>query len=80
MRVGTAIPADLEAIIMRCLEKWRDARFPSARALDDALAACADAGKWTHDDAHAFWKNARSSLQLRARTRSRGRGVPGPTL
>jgi serine/threonine-protein kinase len=68
VRLGTPVPADLEAVIMRCLEKWRDARFSSARELDDALAACADAGKWTHEDAHTFWKNARSSMQLRART------------
>jgi eukaryotic-like serine/threonine-protein kinase len=71
MRLGAPVPADLEAVIMRCLEKWRDARFTNVRALDAELAACADAGKWTREDAQAFWRNARSSLQLRARTSSR---------
>ncbi len=63
-------------------EKWRDAPlFPSARALSTTRSphAPVPAGKWTHDDARAFWKNARSSMQLRARTSSRSRSLPGPT-
>jgi hypothetical protein len=71
VRLGTPVAHDLEAIIMRCLEKWRDARYSSARELDDALAACADAGHWTRDDARAFWQTARSSMQTRARTSAR---------
>jgi len=31
------LPAGLEAVILRCLEKDRDARFPSANALAEAL-------------------------------------------
>jgi serine/threonine-protein kinase len=71
VRLGAPVPADLEGIIMRCLEKWRDARFANARELDEALAACADADKWTREDARTFWKNARSSMQMRAKTSQR---------
>jgi len=37
--VAPAVPADLAAIVMRCLEKEREARFADMRALRDALEA-----------------------------------------
>ena len=40
---GVRIPRDLERVVMKCLEKDPDARFQSARELDEALAACGDA-------------------------------------
>jgi serine/threonine-protein kinase len=53
---GRPVPADLEALILRCLEKQPDLRPPDARSLRVALEACADAGRWTQDDARAAWK------------------------
>jgi serine/threonine-protein kinase len=46
---GEPISADLEAVVMRCLARQREARFASARELVDALEACADAGRWRRD-------------------------------
>ena len=51
-----AVPADLDAVVMRCLEPDPARRFPTVQALDDALAACADAGYWTAADADAWWR------------------------
>jgi hypothetical protein len=37
----STVPADLAAVVERCLEKSPDDRYPNAGALADALAACA---------------------------------------
>ena len=54
-RLGQPVPADLEALITRCLAKKPDDRFASAVALDEALAGCAAAGKWTDADSRSWW-------------------------
>ena len=51
-----AVPADLDAVIMRCLDRDPVRRYPTAADLDQALAACADAGGWGPDDAAAWWR------------------------
>lgn len=50
------LPADLQAVVLRCLEKDPSRRFPDAHSLERALADCADAGQWTEEQAAAWWQ------------------------
>ncbi|HEX6244163.1 MAG TPA: serine/threonine-protein kinase, partial [Polyangiales bacterium] len=54
-RLGSALPADLEAIVLRCLAKSSADRYPSAAELERALAACETANAWSSDRARAWW-------------------------
>jgi serine/threonine-protein kinase len=50
------VPADLERVVVRCLAKRPEDRYPSAKALGEALAACACASEWGPHQAHAWWE------------------------
>jgi serine/threonine-protein kinase len=54
-RLGRALPADLEALVLSCLAKAPEARPKSALELRGALDACEAAGDWTANDAVAWW-------------------------
>ena len=58
-----SVPSDLEAVLLQCLAKSPDDRPPTAAALSRTLAACADSGGWSLDDASAWWRNHRASPQ-----------------
>ena len=53
-RVGQALPAGLDEIVLSCLEKDPERRPLDARALQDALDA-AGVPPWTEADARAWW-------------------------
>jgi hypothetical protein len=67
----TAVPRDLERVVLRCLEKDPTLRYASARELDAALGECADAGGWHRENAEAFWASAAG------RAKAAGGGRPG---
>lgn len=50
------VPADLEKVVLRCLEKKPADRFPDAHSLEQALMGCACARDWTPDRAEAWWR------------------------
>ncbi len=54
--VRPEVPADLEAVVLRCLEKDPNRRFPDADSLEKALALCGAAGQWTEELAAAWWR------------------------
>jgi serine/threonine-protein kinase len=51
-----AAPADLQRVILRCLEKDPDRRYQDAVTLEKALAACESAGQWTTESAEEWWR------------------------
>jgi serine/threonine-protein kinase len=55
-RLRSEIPADVEAIVLRCLAKNPADRFQTAAELRQALAECVAAGGWTHEDAAEWWQ------------------------
>jgi serine/threonine-protein kinase len=60
-RLGKPLPADLEALVLACLAKDRDARPATAAILRTALLACADAERYDLAAARAWWQAHRAS-------------------
>jgi serine/threonine protein kinase len=59
------IPADFEQVILRCLAKKPDDRFPDVKALGKALANCATAIEWNAEKAEEWWaETSRSSTSI----------------
>ncbi len=54
-RVETYVPADLERLILSCLEKDPGGRPQSARAMGEQLGQLKDAGTWTQRHAREWW-------------------------
>jgi eukaryotic-like serine/threonine-protein kinase len=54
-RLGRSVAADLEAVLMSCLEKNPQDRPQTTRDLAQQLAACGDAQAWTTADAEVWW-------------------------
>jgi serine/threonine-protein kinase len=60
------VPADLEAVVLRCLGKAPADRFPDVASLEAALGACKCAGQWSPAEAAAWWHS------------QTGAGMPAP--
>jgi serine/threonine-protein kinase len=54
-RIRPGVPLDLEEVVLRCLAKKPGERYPTVRALAEALAACASANDWGPNRADAWW-------------------------
>lgn len=50
------VPADVEAVILRCLEKKPADRFTSIEEMEQALGACEVAGAWSANQARLWWE------------------------
>lgn len=56
--INSEIPADIEAVVMKCLEKKPGDRFKNVEALSEALDACRNAGEWTPQLATDWWSHS----------------------
>jgi len=54
--VRPEVPADLAAVVLKCLAKAPADRFATVRDLETALLACGCAGEWDEDRAAEWWK------------------------
>ncbi|MGB0759151.1 MAG: serine/threonine-protein kinase [Rubripirellula sp.] len=64
--IQTGIPADVEAIILKCLEKNPENRIPSAAQLRDDLLACKCSRDWTATLASQWWKEQQPTTSTAA--------------
>ncbi|MGE0377976.1 MAG: serine/threonine protein kinase [Planctomycetaceae bacterium] len=51
-----ALSREFDSLVLRCLEKSPEKRFPNAQALRSALLRCDESGGWTREDARAWWE------------------------
>jgi serine/threonine protein kinase len=69
-RLGAPVPRDLEDVVMKCLAKKPDDRYPTVEDVERALSACADADHWTKADSRRAWAAAHGSAQMRTAVRA----------
>src|SRR5262249_53688578 len=55
-QVQRDVPADLERVILRCLAKNPEGRLQDTDHLEQALAECAAADRWTQSQAARWWR------------------------
>jgi len=56
LKLGAAVPADLERLIMRCLAKHPAQRVPSALDLVHDLSELSGIDAWSMDEAQGWWR------------------------
>ena len=57
------VPADLQEVVMRCLEKNPANRYADVESLEQALAQCQCADQWLPSEAAAWWKEHRRAAE-----------------
>jgi serine/threonine-protein kinase len=80
VRLGAPVPADLEAVVLRCLAKSAADRFPNAATLGEALRDCTEGPRWGQVEARAWWREHGTRLRTRRdeRRTERARSKPTP--
>lgn len=79
-RLGSALAADLESLVLACLAKDREARPASAAALRAALLRCEDAGRYDVAASRAWWNARGAELRASGAGASRSGSSPPPAV
>lgn len=80
-RAPHPVPADLEALLLRCLEKSRDERPASAGELRSLLLACGSAQDFTQEHAARWWtERGRAFVREARKTAARSSDAPPSVL
>jgi eukaryotic-like serine/threonine-protein kinase len=74
-RLGAPVDADLEQVILGCLEKDPAERPEDARSLQRALRACRAARSWSEEEARRWFEGHADSLHAR-RSRNTAQSFP----
>ncbi len=61
-QIRDQVPADLDAVVLRCLAKDPTERFPDAESLEIALGRCLCASSWDKALARQWWNDLNDSL------------------
>ncbi|MCA9006192.1 MAG: serine/threonine protein kinase, partial [Planctomycetaceae bacterium] len=83
-RLGKPVSADLEQIVMQCLEKDPKKRPQTAHDVILELSKCQNDGKWSIQDASQWWEEQMqgqaSKIQPDTQSRSSSNSVADATL
>jgi eukaryotic-like serine/threonine-protein kinase len=63
-QVRPGVPADLECVVLRCLAKKPEDRYPNVKALGEALSDCASTADWGANRADAWWAEELQSVSI----------------
>jgi eukaryotic-like serine/threonine-protein kinase len=70
-QIQSEVPADLERVVLRCLAKGPQDRYPDTPSLAEDLDRCADAANWSRRHAALWWQahqnEARQNIPARDR-------------
>jgi serine/threonine-protein kinase len=56
-QIHPGVPADLERVILRCLEKSRSDRYTDVEEVRQALAQCESSDGWSREAAADWWRD-----------------------
>ncbi len=59
-QINPTLPEDLEAVVLRCLQKQPNDRVSSAAVLAELLSGCRCARDWNSEKARSFWQQHRA--------------------
>jgi tRNA A-37 threonylcarbamoyl transferase component Bud32 len=74
-RLGKPLPAELDAMVLRCLAKSPAERYQTAGEVMNALVACSVPDEWTSDTARAWWETRGDAPASKATHPNEGRTI-----